>query len=67
MWKNNDWRQPSPSERAQMLGVPVAAVEAVPGPTDQRRQIITEFTSGKWIPSAIPYGGLVFVASLVGG
>ena len=55
MWKNNDWGQPSPSERAQMLGEPVAAAEAVPGPTDQR------------IPSAIPYGGLVFVTSLVGG
>ena len=38
-----------------MTGDSLHPLSAVPGPTDQR------------IPSAIPYGGLVFVTSLVGG
>lgn len=36
VWKNAEWRQLEPSERAQIMGIPVAALAAVPGGPDQR-------------------------------
>ena len=38
LWQKEQWRQPSPTERAQLLGVPPAAVEAVTGTPDEKRQ-----------------------------
>ena len=38
LWKNDEWRQPSPAERAQMMGIPPEALTAVPGAAAVRRQ-----------------------------
>ena len=38
LWRRDQWRPPSPEERAQMLGIPPAAVNAVEGSPDERRQ-----------------------------
>eukprot|EP00435_Cladocopium_sp_Y103_P025477 s1719_g6.t1 len=37
LWKQDLWRTPTPSERAQAMGVPLAAVAAVQGPPELRR------------------------------
>ena len=39
LWSGDHWRQPSPDERSQLLGVPVAATQAVKGSQDQRTKI----------------------------
>ena len=36
LWKGEQWRTPSPSERAQMLGAPPSATAAVTGSQDDR-------------------------------
>ena len=36
LWSGDQWRQLSPDERSQLLGVPVAATHAVRGSQDQR-------------------------------
>eukprot|EP00435_Cladocopium_sp_Y103_P025431 s4491_g6.t1 len=38
VWRQDQWRALLPAERAQLLGVPPAAIEAVPGTPDQKRQ-----------------------------
>lgn len=38
LWHEARWRQPSPAERAQMLGIPPAAVDAVEGTPDEKRK-----------------------------
>eukprot|EP00435_Cladocopium_sp_Y103_P010075 s1670_g2.t1 len=38
VWKGEEWRQPLPSERAQLLGVPPDCLDAVPGDAALKRQ-----------------------------
>ena len=38
LWKDSQWRQPLPTERAQMMGVPPGSFEVVPGDAQLKRQ-----------------------------
>ena len=38
LWKGDEWRQPLPSERAQLMGVPPDCLESVPGDAALKRQ-----------------------------
>jgi len=38
LWKGDDWRQPLPSERAQLMGIPPDCLEHVPGDAAVKRQ-----------------------------
>eukprot|EP00435_Cladocopium_sp_Y103_P048679 s223_g14.t1 len=38
LWRHDEWRQPSPEERAQMMGFPAQCLSAVTGPAAVRRQ-----------------------------
>ena len=53
MWKNHSWRQAPPSERAQISGMPPAAVEAIPGPPDQQQQHNSLLGNGLHLPSLL--------------
>ena len=39
LWRQDEWRQPFPSERAQMMGVPPSAVAAVSATMPKKRQL----------------------------
>ena len=39
LWRQDQWRQPSPDERAQLLGVPPAAISGVEAPSDEKRKV----------------------------
>ena len=38
LWRRDEWRQPGPEERAQMMGFPAQCLQAVQGPAAVRRQ-----------------------------
>ncbi|CAL1129060.1 unnamed protein product [Cladocopium goreaui] len=38
LWRKDEWRQPGPEERAQMMGFPAQCLQAVQGPAAVRRQ-----------------------------
>ena len=38
LWRGDCWRQPSPSERCQMMGLPAQGLRSVTGPSAVRRQ-----------------------------
>eukprot|EP00435_Cladocopium_sp_Y103_P010988 s1261_g2.t2 len=38
LWRHDEWRQPSPEERAQMMGFPAQCLSSVTGPAAVRRQ-----------------------------
>ena len=38
LWRGDSWRQPSPMERCQMMGLPAQCLRSVTGPTAVRRQ-----------------------------
>ena len=54
LWRGSQWRQPFPEERAQLLGVPPAAVSAVQGSEDHQRRVRNSLLgNGFHIPSVL--------------
>ena len=54
LWSGDNWRQPSPDERSQLMGVPVAATHAVQGSQDQRTKLRNSLLgNGFHIPSVM--------------
>ena len=51
VWSGNQWRQLSPDERSQLLGVPVAATHAVRGSQDQRTKTRNSLLGNGFPPS----------------
>ena len=39
LWRNSDWRVPSPEERSMMMAIPISATAAVGGPEPRRTQV----------------------------
>ena len=38
LWRDQDWRQPLPTERAQLMGMPPSSFDVVPGTALLQRQ-----------------------------
>ena len=38
VWRDSDWRQPLPAERAQLMGIPPESLDCVPGAPPLKRQ-----------------------------
>ena len=57
-WKQDDWRQPLPHERCQLMGWPAESVVSVPGAETRRRQVqnssIVCLRSSVWSPRFCP-------------
>ena len=54
LWRKDAWRQPTPSERAQMMGVPPSAVASVPAPMPKKRQLQNSLLgNGFHLPSVL--------------
>ena len=54
VWKLDQWRSPSVTEKCQMMGLPLGAVQVSAGPSPQRRQMQHSFLgNGFHLPSVI--------------
>ena len=54
VWKLDQWRSPSVTEKCQMMGLPLGAVQVSVGPSPQRRQMQHSFLgNGFHLPSVI--------------
>lgn len=64
LWRGEEWRQPQPVERCQLMGVPFAAVAAATGDAPTRRRIQNSWVgNGFHIPSVVAI--LCFLPSLL--
>lgn len=62
LWRDQMWRQPYPSERCQLMGLPFAAVSAVTGDASQRRQ-----SQNSWVGNGFHIPSIIAVLCLLPG
>ena len=54
VWRHDQWRTLSPAERAQIMGIPVAAISHVSGPSNIRHQVQNSWLGNSFhIPSIL--------------
>lgn len=64
VWRGSAWRQPTPAERCQLMGIPPAAVSVQKGPSNSRTQTSNSFVgNGFHIPCVLAV--LCFIPQLL--
>lgn len=64
VWRGSEWRQPTPSERCQLMGIPPSSVVSRRGPASSRTQVANSFVgNGFHLPCVLAI--LAFVPQLL--
>ena len=65
VWRDAEWRQPTPHERAQLMGLPPESFDCVPGEPALRRQTPEQFDR-QWVPPVFRHGRVLPAAPSLG-